>query len=204
MQVVAGFLRHQRQARIEWLRLAPAEVHAQPLQHQLQGGLPQQSQLAAMQDAEGLGDGQGQARVFGEVGVEAGVAVAGRIVEGRPQFAPQPVRLQVQHRVGEAAGDRRATVVDLPRFDQEYLAGGAVVSASAAVELLHADLGVADQVAVVPVRIVGVALEMGAQGLDPGLGVAGQVDPVSAPHRASGLPTRWFRRRDYNAPVPGF
>ena len=55
-----------------------------------------------MQDAEGLGDGQGQARVFGEVGVEAGVAVAGRIVEGRPQFAPQPVRLQVHHRVGEA------------------------------------------------------------------------------------------------------
>ncbi|MNT89226.1 hypothetical protein D3C72_2299250 [compost metagenome] len=45
-------------------------------------------------------------------------------------------------------------------------------------------LGDAHQITVVPVRVVGVALEMRAQGLDAGVGILGQVDPVVRRHAA--------------------
>jgi len=56
------------------------------------------------------------------------------------------------------------------------------VALAATVELLQTLLGVAHQIGVVPVRVIGMALEMGAQGLDAGLGVLLQLDPVIVGH----------------------
>lgn len=50
------------------------------------------------------------------------------------------------------------------------------------VELLYALFGDAHQVAVVPMGVIRMAFEMRAQGLDAGVGVLGQVDPIVRRH----------------------
>ena len=45
-------------------------------------------------------------------------------------------------------------------------------------KLLYTLLGHANQITVVPVRVIGVSGKMGAQGLDTTDGVATQIDPV--------------------------
>ncbi|MNG29634.1 hypothetical protein D3C84_1151000 [compost metagenome] len=60
-------------------------------------------------------------------------------------------------------------------------------------------LGDAHQIAVMPVRVVGVAFEMRAQGLDAGVGVLGQVDPVVSAH---GVPAKRFAGL-FNALIEG-
>ncbi|MNV74953.1 hypothetical protein D3C71_1682100 [compost metagenome] len=50
--------------------------------------------------------------------------------------------------------------------------------------MLHPLLGDTHQIAVMPVRVVGMALEMRTQGLDAGIGVLGQIEPVVRSHAA--------------------
>ncbi len=62
-------------------------------------------------------------------------------------------------------------------LEEEGLPRHAAEQGAAAIELLHALLCEADQVAVVPVRIVGMPLEMRADHLDAGIGILLEVDP---------------------------
>jgi hypothetical protein len=76
--------------------------------------------------------------------------------------------------------------VDVARLEQKYLPRRAAVAHPAAVELLHTLFGDADQEAVVPVRVVGMADEMRTDRLDAGVGVLLEVDPVAHEHVPSG------------------
>ena len=67
--------------------------------------------------------------------------------------------------------------MDIAGFEEEGLSRHAAEQRTAAMELLHALLGETDQVAVVPVRVVGVPLEMRADHLDAGIGILLEVDP---------------------------
>ncbi|MNN40739.1 hypothetical protein D3C81_1548240 [compost metagenome] len=58
---------------------------------------------------------------------------------------------------------------------------------SAAIELLHALLGDADEEAVMPVRIVGMPLKMSTNRFNPGVGILGQLDPVAFIHEGSSV-----------------
>jgi hypothetical protein len=145
---------------------------------------PHDLQFAVVQGCKGQRGGPGQCVVGGQGVGETQLAMVGRLVEHRADFPGQPLRIEVQHAVGEAVGGGGFAVMNVARLEQEHLARRALVPGPATVELLHPLLGDAHQVAVVPVRIVGVPLEMRAQGLDAGVGVLGQVDPVSTRHAA--------------------
>lgn len=69
------------------------------------------------------------------------------------------------------------TVMDIAGFEEEGLPRHAAEQRTAAVKLLHTLLGEADQVAVVPVRVISVALEMRTDHLDAGIGILLEVDP---------------------------
>lgn len=56
---------------------------------------------------------------------------------------------------------------------------------AAAIELLHTLLGNADEEAVMPVRIVGMALKVSANRFNPGVDILGQLDPVAFIHEGS-------------------
>ena len=73
--------------------------------------------------------------------------------------------------------------MDIAGFEEEGLAGHATEQRAAAMKLLHTLLGKADQVAVMPVWIVGVPLEMRADHLDAGIGILLEVDPRLRVHR---------------------
>ncbi len=200
MQVVPGPLRHQRQARVLGVAPAPVQVPGQLFQQLVQGALADDAQLAMVQAVKGRAGGPGQARIAGQGTAECQLGIGRRLGEQRPQFALQPLRVEVQHAVGKAALGGGLAVVDFPRFQQEHLARRALVPGPAAVELLHPLLGDAHQVAVVPVRVIGVAGEMGPQGLDAGVGILGQVDPVGRGHGA----VRGAWRQPWQlTPVPG-
>ena len=74
-------------------------------------------------------------------------------------------------------------VVDIAGLEEEGMSRHAAEQRTAAVELLHALLGETDQVAVVQVRVVGMALEMRADHLDAGIGILLEVDPRLRVHR---------------------
>ncbi|MNL67428.1 hypothetical protein D3C87_1920150 [compost metagenome] len=74
--------------------------------------------------------------------------------------------------------------MDITGFEQEHLARRALMFRPPTVELLNPLLGNAHQIAVMPMRVVGVAPEMRAQRLDAGVGILGQVDPVVSGHAA--------------------
>jgi len=74
----------------------------------------------------------------------------------------QPSLAADTHRVREAAGLRRMTVMQRAGLDQDRPAGHARVQGPMALKALHALLGVADQHVVVVVRIISVASEMRA------------------------------------------
>ncbi|ANI00974.1 hypothetical protein A8L59_15200 [Pseudomonas koreensis] len=71
--------------------------------------------------------------------------------------------------------------MNVPGFEHEDFARGAVMPCPTAVEALHTLLGEADQVGLMPMRIVGVRVpgEMRVQGFDAGFPVVGKVDPVT-------------------------
>ena len=114
----------------------------------------------------------------GETGFAQGPGVTMQAL----QLARQPLGIEIEHGIGEALGLRRLAIVQFAGLQQKDLAGSAQVALAAAVELLQALLGVAHQIGVVPVRVIGMALEMGAQGFDAGLGVLLQLDPVIVGH----------------------
>jgi len=88
--------------------------------------------------------------------------------------------------------------MDLAGLEQEHLPRRAAVQFPAAVELLDALLGEADQVAFVKVRVVGVAFEMGTDRLDAGLGILLQIDPVMRTHGGSGNARRAWEGKAYS------
>jgi len=138
-----------------------------------------------LQGLEGVGNHSHQRRLaFQRLG-ECRLALAGRILEQRAQFALDPVRVEVEHRIGEATGCRRVAVVQLAGFEQKHLPWCAAVQRPAAVKLLNALFGEADQVAVMEVRVVGMTLEVRTDRLDTGLGILLQIDPVSCTHDGS-------------------
>ncbi len=73
----------------------------------------------------------------------------------------------------------------LAGFEQKDLAGRAAVQCPAAMELLNALFGEADQVAFMKMRVVGMAFEMRTDRLDAGFGILVQIDPVIGPHGGS-------------------
>ena len=136
-----------------------------------------------------------QARLIGKGFLETGQAIARCVFEQPAQLGLQPMGLQVEGRVGEAAGSRRTAIVDLARLQQKRLTYNAAVQGPTAVELLNALLRKADEVAVMPMRIVGMAFEMRADGLDACFGIQLQVDPAAVIHVAPGFwPPRIQRR----------
>ena len=72
--------------------------------------------------------------------------------------------------------------MDLARLQQKHAAGSAAVLNASAIELLNPLLGDPHQIAVVPVRVIGMALKMGTQGFDAGFIVLSQIDPVVSSH----------------------
>ncbi len=91
----------------------------------------------------------------------------------------QLLRGEIEHAIGKALFIHRVAVVQFFWLQHKYRAGAAAVLFTARVKLLHALLCHADQIAVVPVRIVGVAGEMRADSLDAVQGVAAQIYPVT-------------------------
>jgi len=111
---------------------------------------------------------------------EARLAVGRRMLEQRVQLTLEPLRIEVEHRVGEAVFRRRVAVMELARLEQDGLARCAHMLHPSAVKLLHALFGHAHQEAVVPVRIIGMPPEMRADRLDTGVGILIKVDPVAS------------------------
>ena len=185
MQVVPRALRHQRQVGLGADAPAPVQVAGHTVEQVVDGALPDDLQLRPVYGLEGVVDAPRQLRVVDQQFGHRQLAVAGGLFEQGGDLALQPRRVEVQGAVGEAALGGGVAVVDVAGLEEEHLAGGADVALVAAAELLHTGLGVADQVGVVPVRIVGVALEMRTQALDAGVGILQQVDPVVFVH---GLP----------------
>lgn len=157
MQVFPGFVGDQRQAWVVTVAAAPVELAGEAFEQLVHGPLSHDAQLAAVQGAKGLAGGEGQARVVGQGRGKTQLAVDGSLFEDRAHFPRQPLRVEVEHVVGKTVGRGRVAVMQLAGFHQEHLAGHAVVARAAAVELLHALFGHADQVAVVPMGIVGMA-----------------------------------------------
>jgi len=74
--------------------------------------------------------------------------------------------------------------VQLAGFEQKHLPWRAAVQRPAAVKLLNALFGEADQVAVMEVRVVGMTFEMRTDRLDTGLGILLQMIQSAVPMTA--------------------
>ena len=135
-----------------------------------------------MQGLKGAGDGEDQLGRLGYRHAHARYAVLGRITKQAAHFALHPERVQIQHGVGEAILGRRFAVMHLARLNQNDLARHAVVALPPAMKALHALLGKADQIGVVPMRVVGVTLKMSANRLNAGIGILLEIDPVAGVH----------------------
>nr|VVM96027.1 hypothetical protein PS652_03038 [Pseudomonas fluorescens] len=182
VQVLASDPRHLGQAWVGVDAFAPQGMAGHAAEQLVHCCLPEHFQITAMHRLEGPGNGPGQLRVGAQGVGKTGLATRWRVLEQCLQLALQPLRIEVEHRISEAVLGRCMTVVDFPRFQHEHLARGAEVLQLAAMKLLHALFGDTDQVTVVPVRVIGVALEMRAHRLDTGVGVLGEIDPVVAGH----------------------
>ena len=144
--------------------------------------MPHDPQFAVVQTLKRLAGGQGQAWIAGQGAGETQLMMGGCFLEDTGDFPFQPLRVKVEHAVSEAVDRRGIAVVEFPRLQQEHLPRHAVMAHAPAVELLHALFGHAYQVAVVPMGVIRMAFEMRAQGLDAGVGVLGQVDPIVRRH----------------------
>ncbi len=163
-------------------------------EQRIQGGLPHDAQLPALQCANRVGDHAQQHRLLTQNPGERRLAMVGRVLEQRPELALDPLRLQVQHRISEAALGRRVAVMNLPRLQQKHLPRRTAVQHLAAIELLYALFGEADQVTLVKVWVVGMAFEMGTDGLDAGLAIPPQINPVVRAHGNSAKRSTLFRQ----------
>ena len=131
---------------------------------------------------EGLHDRRRQARIVVQCVGKAWLAVGRCLFEQRVQLALQPVRIQIQHRVGEPILGRRMAIVDFTRLQQKHMPRRTAMTHTTAIELLHALLGHSDEKTVMPVRIVGMPTEMRPNRLDPGIDILGERDPVAFVH----------------------
>ncbi|KAF0802706.1 hypothetical protein A6D6_03957 [Alcanivorax xiamenensis] len=68
--------------------------------------------------------------------------------------------------------------MDIAGFQQDHLARRALMAGAPQVKPLYALLGEPDGVGIMPMRVVSVAFEMGAQALDPGSRIEGQINPI--------------------------
>ena len=134
--------------------------------------------MVVPQRVETVPDGPGERLIVAQRGGEAEFAAVVRGAERR-QLLRDLLRREIEHTIGKALRIHRVAVVQLLRLQHKYRAGTTAVLFTARVKLLHALLRHADQIAVVPVRIVGVAGEMRADGLDAVQGVAAQIYPVA-------------------------
>ncbi|MCY1527525.1 hypothetical protein D9M68_625930 [compost metagenome] len=182
VQVVPRHQSHGRQTRVADDLRSPQQMSRKLAEQRIQRGLPHNPQLRRVQGLIGIGDQRDKRRLATQGAGKTGQALVRRILMQRPQLTLDPLWLQIEHRVSEAASSRRVTVMKLARLQQECLAGSAVVQDLAAMKLLHALLGKADQIAVMPMRVIGMPLEMGANGLDARFKVLVQVDPAMNAH----------------------
>ncbi len=182
MQEVPGAQSDLGQARIARLGRPPLQLRQEAQQQGVQGALADDAQLWPTQDVMGPGHRAVQLGLVHQGPGEARFAQRPGLTVQALQLARQPLGIEVEHGIGEALGFRRLAVVQLARLQQKDLPRGTQVALATAVELLDALLGVAHQIGVVPVRVIGMALEMGAQGLDAGVGVLLQLDPVIVGH----------------------
>ena len=124
----------------------------------------------------------GQTRVLAQGIGKTGLTIGGSIFEQRVHFTLQPVRIEVEHRIGKAFLGRRLPIVNVPRLQQKHVARRAEMADATAIELLHTLLGNADKKTVMPVRIVGVPLKVSTNRFNPGIDILGQLDPVAFIH----------------------
>ena len=90
----------------------------------------------------------------------------------------QPDRIEIQHRIDEAAAGTRFTIMGLARLHQDDAAGCAADQLAAAAELLQPPLRHADQHLIVKMWVIGMAVEGGTHGLGAADAVAGKTEPV--------------------------
>ena len=92
------------------------------------------------------------------------------------------MRFEVEHGIGKAFLGRRMPIVDFTWLEHKDLARCTEMAHTPAIELLYALFRYPHQKAVMPMRIVGVSLKMGANRLNPGIGILGQLNPVACIH----------------------
>ena len=92
------------------------------------------------------------------------------------------MRVKIEHGVGEAFSTGGFTVVNIAWLQQYDLAGHAVIALATTVKALHALLGKAHQVTVVPVWVISVAIKVRANGLNAGISVLLEINPVACTH----------------------
>lgn len=127
-------------------------------------------------------NGHRQGVILAQGGGKTHLAVGRHVLEQRVQLSFQPMRLKVEHGIGKAFLGRRMPIVDFPWLQHKYLARRTEMANTPAIELLHPLFGYPYQKAVMPMRIVGMPLEMGANRLNPGIGILGQLNPVACIH----------------------
>lgn len=88
------------------------------------------------------------------------------------------LRRKIEHPVGKTAVVDGIPVMQLLRLQHKDRAWSALMLFAPRMKLLYTLLGHANQITVVPVRIIGVSGKMGAQCLDTADGVTAQIDPV--------------------------
>ncbi|MNE63601.1 hypothetical protein D3C80_1589590 [compost metagenome] len=96
---------------------APVQMAGQAFEQGVEGGLANDLQFAAVQGFKREAGRMGQARVGCEGIGEAQLGILRGIVEHRREFAPQPVRVEVQHAIGETVGGRRIAVMNVARLE---------------------------------------------------------------------------------------
>lgn len=144
-----------------------------------------------VQGRKGITNGSHQMRLAGQgLGEMQGIA-AGRGIIQAMQGVGEPAFIKVERQIGEAARDGGVAIVDLAWLKQERIPRMATVTLTAAMELLGAAEGDPHQIAVVPVRIVGVPFKVRLDSFNPRICMLSQFKPVlhcRPPFSLSALP----------------
>ena len=137
-------------------------------------GAPPEAWKARLERAREVAEGLAEQRAeHGVLGHNLGHEGRRSVLEGRADGA----RIDIEHAIGEAAIDPGMAVMGLVGVDDHDLASPAGAQAATVMERLGAPDRQADCIGLVPVQIVGMTAETGAEALQASLGLV-EADPV--------------------------